>query len=66
MKIVVNGEAHVLGGTGTLRELLAELKASPDHVAVMVNDRIVPKAGRDALTLRAGDRVEVLTFMGGG
>ena len=66
MRITVNGQDHVLGGQGSLADLLGELHAKPEHVAIMVNDRIIPRAGRDEVRLQEGDLVEVLTFMGGG
>jgi len=66
MKLRLNGNGYDHHGDGSLGGLLAELKANPDQVAVMVNDRIIPKTERGALRLEEGDAVEVLTFMGGG
>ncbi len=66
MTITLNGAEHVHHGSGALSELLKELGVNPDQVAIMVNDRIVPKGEREAVRLREGDGVEILTFMGGG
>jgi thiamine biosynthesis protein ThiS len=66
MKIVVNGNSQDFKGTETLGQLLKELDIVPERVAVMVNDRIIPKAGRNEFGLNEGDRIEVLTFIGGG
>jgi sulfur carrier protein len=66
MNIVVNGNKHELGGAGALGQLLKELEIVSERVAVMVNDRIVPKAARGEFVLKEGDRVEILTFIGGG
>jgi thiamine biosynthesis protein ThiS len=66
MKLRLNGKEYEHKGDGTLGGLLAELKANADHVAAMVNDRIIPKSERGAFGLKEGDAVEVLTFMGGG
>ena len=51
---------------GSLEELIRELGANADQVAIMVNDRIIPKEKRGSVQLKDGDRVEILTFMGGG
>ena len=66
MTITVNGASHELGGPGTLGHLLRTLDISPDRVAVMVNDRILRREERDDSILNEGDRVEILTFIGGG
>ena len=66
MTIVVNGNPHDVKGTATLGQLFKDLDIVPERVAVMVNDRIIPKAGRSEFGLNEGDRVEVLTFIGGG
>lgn len=62
----VNGEPHMHRGSATIVALLSELGASCDRVAVMLNDRVVPRSEWDRVMLKEGDRVEVLTFMGGG
>jgi sulfur carrier protein len=66
MNITLNESPHTHHGSGALSELLKELGAIPNHVAIMVNDRIVPKGESAAVRLREGDCVEILTFMGGG
>ena len=66
MKIFVNGNQHEHKGNGSLDALLKELGANPDAVALMVNDHVIPRADRTAITLKDEDRVEVLSFMGGG
>jgi len=66
MKLRLNGNDYDFKGDGFLGALLGEIQANPDQVAVMVNDRIIPKMERGALCLKDGDTVEVMTFMGGG
>ena len=66
MNITINGTLQDLGDAGTLGQLLKCLDINPERVAVMVNDRIIPRAERDGSVLKEGDRVEILTFMGGG
>jgi thiamine biosynthesis protein ThiS len=66
MDITVNGNQFDYQGTGSLDSLLKQLGANPEAVALMVNDQIIPRTERDAVVLKEGDRVEVLSFMGGG
>jgi sulfur carrier protein len=66
MKLTVNGEAYEHKGAGTIASLLAEMRSDPARVAVTLNEAVVPKSRRDAVTLREGDRVEILGFAGGG
>lgn len=66
MTILVNGNKHDHKGAGSLDELLMELGANPEAVALMVNDQVIPRADRAGITFKDGDRVEILSFMGGG
>jgi thiamine biosynthesis protein ThiS len=66
MMLRLNGNMYEYQGDGYLTGLLLEMKANPEHVAVMVNEKIISKAERDGLTLKDDDVVELLTFMGGG
>ncbi len=66
MNLTVNGEKQELMEPGTLGQLLDRLGIVPERVAVMINGRVIPKTGRNDVSLREGDRLEILTFMGGG
>jgi len=66
MELLVNGEKMERPEGDTPAALLAALGADAARTAVLVNDDVVPQARRAALALHAGDRVEILTFAGGG
>ena len=66
MKLQVNGEPYEHGGEATLASLLRELGADGARVAVLIGDVVVPRDERDATRLKDGDRIEILTFAGGG
>lgn len=66
MKLIVNGKLHEHQGAGTIQDLLREIAAIPEQVAVMVNDRVISRAEREGVVLKEDDRVEVLSFCGGG
>jgi len=66
MRLIVNGENVDMPGVTTLLSLLEALHVRGQRVAVLVNDDVVPPAARATFVLREGDRVEILTFAGGG
>lgn len=69
VRITLNGELktlHAAPGAASIAALLADLGLAAVRVAVEVNGAIVPKAEHAGRRLEAGDRVEVVTFVGGG
>jgi len=67
MVITVNGKAVSLEKELTLKELLLIQKVEmPDYVTVQLNDEFIPGEDFETLTIREGDAVEFLYFMGGG
>lgn len=66
MEITVNGERRTVGPGLTVSGLLAEMGIHPGPIAVEVNEQIVPKAEHKTIILAAGDKVEVVSFVGGG
>ncbi len=66
MQIVVNGQPRDLPDGATLAQLLSELGLEPRHVAVEVNLEVVPRREHAEHRLADGDRLEVVTLVGGG
>ncbi len=66
MEIVVNGETRTVRDGATVLSLLAELSLPESRVAVERNRAIVRKAEFADTALCEGDRVEIVTFVGGG
>jgi sulfur carrier protein len=68
MKVIVNGDATDMSDGATVVQVLEQLGRGPEPrgVAVAVNGEVVPKAAWQQTLLRADDRVEVLTAVGGG
>lgn len=66
MKIQVNGEPREIANGSSVRALLNELGVTQPHVAVELNLEVVPRAAHAATELREGDRLEVVTLVGGG
>jgi len=66
MTIIFNGDPRPARDNLTVAELLAELDLESRRVAVEVNQELAPRARHSELVLREGDRVEVVTLVGGG
>jgi sulfur carrier protein len=66
VRIVVNGEAREVAPGATVAVLLGELGLSSGPVAVEVNREIVPRSRHGDHPLAEGDRVEIVTMVGGG
>jgi thiazole synthase len=64
--ITVNGESRTLPGPLTMARLLDHLGYERRRVAVEVNGAVVPLARHTEHPLADGDRVEVVTLVGGG
>jgi thiamine biosynthesis protein ThiS len=65
MQVKVNGEEKNLPDGTTLRQLVEQFKLTPEKVALELNRRLV-KSDRYDTPLKAGDEVEIVTFVGGG
>lgn len=66
MTIQVNGESREVPAGSSVSQLLRELGVTQPHVAVELNLEVVPRAQHTATALREGDRLEVVTLVGGG
>lgn len=64
--IVVNGEPREVAPTTSLLDLLATLELDPRVVVVEHNRAIVRRPALAGVALSAGDRVELVHFVGGG
>lgn len=66
MTIVVNGETRTVADRTTIADLLRELKLAQAACAVEVNRDLVPKAKHADRPISEGDRIEIVTLVGGG
>jgi thiamine biosynthesis protein ThiS len=66
VEIVVNDHKHEVPDGITVAELLERLKLSKSFVAVEVNLQVVPHQQYGEYRLRPGDRLEIVTLVGGG
>ncbi len=65
MSVIINGEEVEAAGK-TLSDYLKDGGYDIRRVAVELNGEIVPKSRYESTRLRDGDRVEIVSFVGGG
>lgn len=66
IEITVNGQPRRVAAGATVADLLAELGLESQIVAVELNFQVVPRARHAQQSLQAGDRLEIVTLVGGG
>ncbi len=66
IEIKVNGETRQVEPGVSVAALLAQLGIEPRHLAVEHNGEFIGEDEFAAATLSAGDRLEIVRFVGGG
>ncbi len=66
IQVIVNGEPREIAAGSTVADLVTALALGDRRVAVERNHEVVPRASHAHTALAAGDRLEVVTFVGGG
>jgi len=66
VQIQVNGEAREVPDVFTVAELLAHLELQPRYLAVERNLILIPREEHADCVLQEGDRLEIVTLVGGG
>ncbi|MCA9198838.1 MAG: sulfur carrier protein ThiS [Planctomycetales bacterium] len=66
MKVFVNNQETDVASEATVAQLLQQLQILSPAVAVEVNLEVVPKEQHASLVLQDGDRLEIVTLVGGG
>lgn len=64
--MTVNGEKIEFLKEISLKEFLKERNFDLQKVAVELNDEIVPKNSFETVFLKKNDKIEVVSFVGGG
>jgi thiamine biosynthesis protein ThiS len=64
--ITLNGDRFELAGPVTVSSLLAQLDIDPRRVAVEHNLVVLKRTSFETTTVREGDEVEIVNFVGGG
>jgi sulfur carrier protein len=66
ISVVINGQPKSVNVGTTVEKLIVDLGLGDRKVAVERNRTVVPRAQHATTELADGDRLEVVTFVGGG
>jgi thiamine biosynthesis protein ThiS len=66
LQVEINGESRDVADSITLAQLVNHLALAPERLAIELNKRVVRRADWQQTTIREGDRVEIVHFVGGG
>ena len=66
MPVTVNGESHAVPNELSMHQFLMHLKLEPRMVAVEYNGEILHRQHWHNTTIADGDRLEIVTMVGGG
>jgi sulfur carrier protein len=66
VEVIVNGQPRRVASKATIAVLLDQLGLPAKQVAVELNLELVPRDAHAARMLHEGDRLEVVTLVGGG
>ena len=64
--VVINGQPRTVNAGTTVASLIVELGLGDRRVAVERNREVVPRAEHATTVLADADRLELVTFVGGG
>lgn len=64
--IQANGQLRNLPTNSTIADFLQALNISPKYVVTQLNGKIIPRDHLDQVVLYTGDKLEIITMVGGG
>jgi len=64
--ITINGSPSRVARGASAKEVVGSLGLEGRPLAVEVNEQVVPRAKLESCWLHAGDRIEIVTLVGGG
>ena len=66
IQIEINGKPREIAAGLSIRELLDQIELSTPAVAVELNLELIPREKHHVTQVRAGDRLEIVSLVGGG
>jgi sulfur carrier protein len=66
IEIAVNGAPYQISAAASVIELVKQLDFAPERLAVELNLNILPRTQWAETKLQAGDKLEIVHFVGGG
>ena len=66
MNILLNNKPEILFDGLTIKKLLEQKNVQNKYFAVEINRKIIPKSNHDTHIIKDGDKIEIITVIGGG
>tara|TARA_B100000282_G_C31314406_1_gene301434 strand:- start:254 stop:454 length:201 start_codon:yes stop_codon:yes gene_type:complete len=66
MNIILNNESDEVHEGITIKEFLDDKKINTKYIAIEINKKIIPKSSYINHELKDGDKIEIITAIGGG
>jgi len=66
MNILLNNKPEILFEGSTIKKLLENKNIKIKYYAIEVNRKIIPKSDHETHVIKDGDRIEIITAIGGG
>ncbi len=66
MNIILNGKIIGLADGLSLKDTVTRFAKTPEHVITEVNGKIIARAQWEGTPLSPDDKIELITFVGGG
>ena len=66
MRVTLNGKTETIEAELTVADLLTHLDLEPVRVAVEINEDVVSRGRYTETPIREDDKIEIVTFVGGG
>jgi sulfur carrier protein len=66
MNIIINGQNRDLAPDTSLKVIVDQFARKPELVIAELNGNIIDRAYWDKMALKSEDKVELVTFVGGG
>ena len=66
MKILLNNKTLLLKDGLNIKGLLDQIDMKHKYFAVEVNEQIIPKSNHESYLIKDGDKIEIVSAIGGG
>ena len=66
IEVSINGEPRQISAGSSVTDLVTQLELTAGRLAIELNLSIVPRAAWPETWLQAGDKLEIVHFVGGG
>ena len=66
MNILLNNKPETIFDGSTIKKLLEQKNVQSKYFAVEINKKIIPKSNHDSYIIKDGDKIEIITAIGGG